>query len=184
MEIEMDEVTAELEEMIQDGLVNTDQIGEAGFRFRKRVMSGEKGVVCPCCHRPATLRKRMLNSGLARTLILINRHPHIRQPTDGWVRVSEELKDEGVLRNREYQRLRFWDLLEPHHDAKRTMGKNSNDTYRVTANGVRFVLGDLCVRKYAYTYDNICWGFGDEVIDIAGALANRFDYAALMRGDG
>jgi hypothetical protein len=155
-------------------------------RFLAAVLTGEKGIACPCCERSARLQKRKLNSGLVRTLILLHRYEEKHGPAGGWIRISEEVKDHGVLRNRGYARLRFWGLLEPHTGAKRTKGENSNDTYRVTQKGARFVRGIEDVSMYVYVSDNRCWpaydGDGDKTIGVRAALDNKFDYEELMRG--
>jgi hypothetical protein len=90
------------------------------------------------------------------------------------------LKDLDALRNREYQRLRHWGLLEPSPEGHRTHEENSKDIWRVTPKGEAFVLGKVSVPRIAFIYDNTLFGFGNETVDVMQALRNKFNYGALM----
>jgi hypothetical protein len=135
-----------------------------------------EGVDCPCCFQFAKLYKRKLNSGMARSLIEIY-HITRRSNGDGWIDLARMVNPRTIL-NREWSKLCFWGLLEC-RDSPPTPGRR-HEKYRITADGVEFVLMRRRVRRRVCIYNNVVLGFEGEEIDIVEALGSKFDYRELM----
>jgi hypothetical protein len=145
---------------------------EAREWLRERV---DKGAKCPCCTQLAKVYKRSVHASMARALILMYRAggalDFVHAPT--------------VTRrdsNTETGKLAYWGLLVE-ADAEREDGGRAG-FYKVTQLGVDFVEGRATIPKYAHTYDGRCLGFSGAQVTIYDALGKRFDYRALMAGEG
>lgn len=140
----------------------------------------KEGVKCPCCGRKVQLYKHSLTSGMARTLIYMNRITEIENPPGGFVKVQEVFaKRYGANATAMgYSLLKWWGLL--------IMQDNDDPTRRgtgywcITDKGKRFVHGDLTVPAQVFIYDNKRQGFSEEHVTIKEALGKHFDYLELM----
>lgn len=156
-------------------------LAEAKNWLRARILDGEK---CPCCNQYAKVYERKLNSGMALALIHIHIVTERLKPQDGWLRIPKDLEGVGntvstVLGNREYPKLRYWGLLEPQDD--------ESGCWRITPEGVRFVLGAASVPRTVLLYDGRVLksvpgqpAHNPPLTDIRTALSDKFDYDELM----
>jgi hypothetical protein len=148
--------------------------------FRARTDAGESQK-CPTCSKPYTVYKRKLNSGMVHTLIHMHRLTRDGQATnsEGWLPMAEVM-NRGMFRNREYQRLRCWSMVEPHETSHRTATENSKGLWRITEKGQAFVERRVTVPSHVLVCDKRVLGFTDTMIDVVEALDTKFDYAELM----
>lgn len=128
------------------------------------------GVMCPVCGQNAKVYRRKINSGMAKSLILI-----FRIAGEGWIHVR-------VIgaKSREEGKLAYWGLLEEQRAARPDGGRAGY--WRLTRRGVLYVRGQLAVPKYAVVYDGQCLSFEGPQVKIQDALGTEFNYADLMAG--
>ena len=75
-------------------------------------------------------------------------------------------------------KLRYWGLTEeqPNSDeAKRTSGM-----WKITQNGIDFVLGKALIEKYIYLYNGDIYEKDGGLVDINNCIGKAFNYAELM----
>ena len=132
------------------------------------------GVHCPCCGQMAKVYARHIDSGMARSLILMWRAARF-----DWQHIPTTV---GPTRSRQEGKLAYWDLITEAGDITREDGGRAG-WWRVTQKGETFVRGKLWVPYTAYVYS----GKKDKVLRIEGkpwgikdALGKKFDYEELM----
>lgn len=136
--------------------------------LRKLVWDGQK---CPCCTQLAKVYKRKLNSGMARSLIVMYRAARLdwqHVPTT----VGRKSAEEGKLAH--------WGLVEEEKERRSDGGRAG--FWRVTLTGEQFVLGHHAVPKYAHIYDGRCLKLSEGPVTIRAALGSKFNYDELMQG--
>lgn len=131
------------------------------------------GAACPCCGQRAQQYRRSLNSGMARSLVVM----YVRAGGQ-WINVPTEVG----ARSREEGKLRYWGLVTE-HNAPREDGGHAG-WWRVTERGAAFVRKELLVPKYAVVYDGTLIRLEGEKVDIEQCLRNRFNLAELLAGGG
>lgn len=132
-----------------------------------------EGVECPACTQHVQIYKRPLTSEMADILIKMYR----QSPSD-WVYVP------GLgPRGGDYAKMRYWELIEA-RPGVRDDGSTRVGWWRVTARGRRFVRNEEKVFKNAHVYAEMVYQRDGDEVSIIDALGKRFNYAALMRGDG
>lgn len=165
--------------------IATSTIADGKAWLRTRI---DEGAECPLCHQHAKRYKRKLNSGMAASLVAFARVTQQMQPKDGWLRVPDDFvqttKLLTVLKNREYNKLRYWGLLEMHdldHDLEATP---FTGMWRITELGFQFVREEIKVPRHVFLYDGRKLGGpqGDvpETTTIRQALGDRFNFDELM----
>ena len=125
------------------------------------------GVRCPCCGSWLNTYSRRLNRAKVRELQALYRwaddndtlHDYFHVPTTG---IS--------LRNREYPKLRFWQLLEA-RDPEIGSGDGTG-WWRLTPGGVAFVRGNLRLPNRVLEFRSQVLGFDPEaeLVDVHAAL--------------
>jgi hypothetical protein len=136
------------------------------------------GDRCPTCGQWAQLYYRTINSGMAYSAV---RLLHLNRERPG---AFHHLPSAVGRRSAEETKLRYWGLIESDEET----GK----LWRLTQKGEDWVLGRTQVPRYARIYNDELVGLsvrsrsgrlrGD--IGIRDALTDKFDYDALMRGEG
>ena len=138
----------------------------------------DDGAECPCCGNFTKVYRRVLNSGMARALIVIYRsfgRDFGDLPT--LLMAYRESKPLHPLGGEE-PKLRYWGLLEELADTSRLQGNQG--FYRVTEAGEQWVLGRSCVPKYALVVNTRCLGLEGEPWSIRNALGKKFDLVELL----
>jgi hypothetical protein len=142
-----------------------------------------KGVECPCCKQFVKLYKRKLNSGMARTLILIYKESN-RQNASGykerpWIHVKNLLMDLKAQNSHDWTLLKHWGLLE---DEITDPDRSANGYWRITMDGVNFVENRLSVPRVASFYNGKLIGMIlNSFTDIVAALGDKFNYEELIK---
>lgn len=143
----------------------------------------ETGAACPCCKQHAKIYKRKLNSGMAASLVAFARVTLQMSPPEGWLKVPDDFVNTStvlkVLKNREYNKLRYWSLLEPH--APDQFGDTPyTGKWRITEMGLQFARGEIEIPESVFIYDNRRLRVSEERTTIQQALGTKFNYAELM----
>lgn len=126
------------------------------------------GAKCPCCSQFAKVYSRKINSNMARLLVVA-----YRRHGQAWFHISALGFPGG---GGEFAKLRYWGVVE-------TVEEQSGQ-WRVTDDGVDFVLGHLRLRSHADIYDGNLVALVGEKVDVRHALGDRFDYDELMATPG
>ena len=132
----------------------------------------EEGASCPCCGQLAKVYYRKLNARMARALITMWKE----RGTD-WCHVPTVVGDRGG----DATKLVYWGLIEETTEKREDGGRAG--WWRVTADGERFVKGQLMVPGYARVYNKRCLGVTGELVGIQDALGSKFNYDELMHGE-
>ena len=93
-----------------------------------------------------------------------------------WVHPLKDLK----TNNGDYAKLRFWGLLQSSSDEPEE-DKKSSGFWKITDKGKKFVENSITIKEKAYLFNNKCYGFTGEEINIVQALGNKFSYSELMQ---
>jgi hypothetical protein len=144
----------------------------------------KKGVVCLCCHQRAQLYCRRMTSSMVYGLILLYRES-IKQvdPEHHYVHLENFFKPLDIPSSirADVPKLRFWGLIEL-MEGERPDGNPSTGFYRITKEGIAFVLGKALVFRSIKIYNNTFYGYDGPEIDIHGAIKGKFNYSELMGG--
>lgn len=145
-------------------------LGEARSWLRERAL--KQGSPCPCCSQMTKVYRRSMHAAMGQALITMHR----TGGTD-WV----YLPSIGG-RGGDASKLRYWGLIEEEQTLRPDGGRAGY--WRVTRKGSAFVRGEVTVPRYAHVYDGRCIRLDGPMVDIRDVLAKRFNYDALMRGEG
>lgn len=144
----------------------TESLADAKRQVRERIADGE-GVMCPCCGSWNKAYRRRLNRAKVRELQAMYR----------WADENDSLFDffhvpsTGMsLRNREYPKLRWWQLIEP-RDPEVGSGENTG-FWKLTLIGVKFVRGEVRLPNMVVEYRSEFLRFADdaELVGVREAL--------------
>lgn len=143
--------------------------------FWRRLNAGER-LDCPCCKRYAQIYRRKLHTGMALQLIQLyriggaDRFVHVKE-------MHQHFSGTGDL-----TKFKYWDGMIPGAKAEDDTDHKTAGTWKLTAKGVKFILGKILLPEYALVFDDRVLGFSDSSIDIEYALGDKFSYEELMRG--
>lgn len=137
----------------------------------------DDGAACPLCTQFAKVYRRSITSGMARNLIGL-----YRAEGRAWAHITTVMLAEKMHPG-DFAKVRYWGLLEK-DEGRREDGARHNGWWRITAEGEAYVRGVHSVPRWARIYDSRCLELVGPLVDIKHALRNRFDYWALMHGDG
>lgn len=132
----------------------------------------DEGVICPACDQHVKTYRRKINSGMARSLMLM-----YRVGGREWVHVPSQIG----ARSREEGKLAHWGLVEEEKAVRPDGGRTGY--WRVTRLGELFVLNRCTVPKYARIFNGELIALDpSEQVSIVDALGDKFHYAELMAG--
>ena len=136
-----------------------------------------RGGTCPCCTQRVKVYRRKLPVASAQILIELFRE----DGADDYVYVPKILdRMTGTPAQGGYGTLSVhWGLIAS-MEGERDDGSNRTGWWKLTEEGVRFVLDAATVPERAHIYNGRCLGHSGPPIDIRQALRNRFDYDELM----
>lgn len=140
----------------------------------------DDGAACPCCTQWVKVYRRKITAGMARVLIAMYR----ASGTD-WCDVPAlAMSMPGPKRSTggDEAKARYWGLIEPMPDARRSDGSTRTGWWRLTAAGESYVNGTLAVQKYALIFDGRCLDLDGPTETIEAAVSTQFNYADLMAG--
>lgn len=132
----------------------------------------DDGTDCPLCHQHVQVYRRKINSGMARSLILMYRAGGL-----DWVHLPTQIG----ARSREEGKLAYWGLVEEEKLLRPDGGRAGY--WRVTRHGELFLRQGCTVPKYARVYNGKALSLDpSEQVTIKDALSTKFDYSELMAG--
>jgi hypothetical protein len=132
----------------------------------------DEGVICPACDQHVKVYRRKINSGMARSLMLM-----YRIAGRDWLHVPTQIG----AKSREEGKLAYWGLVEEEKVLRPDGGRTGY--WRVTRLGELFVLNKCTVPKYARIFKGELVSLdSDEQVSIVDALGTKFNYAEMMAG--
>jgi hypothetical protein len=150
---------------------------EAKQIIRECVKSGE-AMECPCCSQMVKVYKRKLNSGMAKSLLLIYKISN--KIGFDYIHVQDEFKKLGINAiSLEYNKLEHWRLIEK-RKGENPSGANRSGWWKLTPLGISFAKNGSKVQESVFVYDAKVCGFTGPEINITKAINNKFDYYQLM----
>lgn len=130
------------------------------------------GAKCPVCEQHVQVYRRKINSGQARSLILMYRIGGL-----DWIHLPTQIGS----RSREEGKLAYWGLVEEEKALRPDGGRAGY--WRVTRLGELFVNNQCTVPKYARVYNQRALSLDTtERVSIKEALGTKFNYNDLMEG--
>ncbi len=138
----------------------------------------KKGAICPTCTRFCKSYTRKLNSGMAKSLLLIYK---ISNKVDfGYIHVSKEFKKLGIIAiDIDYDKLKHWRLIET-RPGENPSGANKSGDWKLTPLGISFAKGGSRVKESVTLLHGKIQKFSGPEIKITDAIKNKFDYFELM----
>lgn len=152
----------------------SDSLHTAREKFFARCETG--GSICPCCDKFGEYYDRVLNAGMARSVLWLyhqgRRFVHVPSTAP-----------HHVTNSREFGKLRLWGLAQQQRNPK-DPDKYRRGWWRITPLGRLFVKQEAVVPARLIEYNNepLLWYGGD--MTIRAALTTDFDYDELMRTSG
>jgi hypothetical protein len=132
---------------------------------------GAPGMRCRVCRRRVFKYRRKLNSGMARSIIAAFVYDRDRAHGKYF-----HFRMAGLQQNQEYAKLEYWGLLE-----RKFKGVTEvRGWWRVTERGREFVREKIRVPRWAYCYNDHCYGLSEEETSIRQALGDKFDLDELL----
>ena len=148
----------------------------ASREFLASLRGGHKGN-CPCCDRYAQVYKRHLHFTVAWQLIRLYRLNGLSEYVNAC-----ELIMTGQHGTGDFQKAKYWELIERRPLTKAEDTKKSSGWWRLTPKGLDFVLGRITIPRFAMVFDDRVIAFEGKLVSVQDALDARFEYTRLMAG--
>jgi len=141
------------------------------------------GAVCPVCLQPANSYERQINSNGARALVLWWHHYRdfeYHKLTEFYEEFPTATKQ--LSRGGEWAKLLLWDVIEE-RPVKPGENRKNSGWYRITEDGARWVLREIIIERYCYTYVGLkVLGWDrEQYVNIDAALSKKFSYKDLLQ---
>ncbi len=142
----------------------------------------KKGAACPCCEQFTKVYRRPLNASMAYVLVLIYQWHLGHGQAGGWLHVpshitevvSSNARRAAAVRG-DWAKLRYWGFIAEDPDR---VGKGY---YRITLNGIAWVLGKSSVPAYIHLYNgNPVSRPVKKLVTVRDVMGKRFSYDELM----
>ena len=146
----------------------------AGWR---KTIEGHGGH-CPVCDRWGKIYTRPMNATMIASLLWLHRAAEHYKPDGGWIDVPK-LGPKSVVRTNQLPTLRWWGLVEP-LDADTDGKKKHSGFWRITPEGVLFVMGITSIPLAVATYNNKVIDESATRIHVGDKL-DGFNYDEVMR---
>lgn len=147
-------------------------LAEAKHHFGQTIRG--EGMDCPCCGRWGKINPYQITSTQAKGLIWM----FTNFAQNEWIDLGRA--PAWLLRSKPMATAKWWGLVEPAAKEKADKEKKASGKWRLTPRGRAFVMGGVLIPKYAFIFDNSCYGFSDATVDIRDALKKKFSYEELM----
>lgn len=146
------------------------------------------GVVCPVCTQFCKKYSRPIRAGMVMGLGVLAAFDN-DNPGE-WCHVESEIKERRPsIRGGDWCKLRFWKMIEPIPEpdslltgpADDVVENPRNGMWRITQLGRDFLAGDTTVPERAIVFNNTCYGFSGERLDVAEIMQRGgFQYGDIM----
>lgn len=134
-----------------------------------------KGYECPCCGQFVKMYSRAFNSNMGVALLVLYRNRE-----RGYVHLENLLTTSGYRRCGDASYLKHYGFIEPLNEERKD-GSKRNGKYRITGRGIMFCELKLTASSKFLMFNNKCYGFEGEEVNIKGVLGTKFNYAELMQ---
>ncbi len=145
--------------------------------FRRRLRDGETGLLCPCCARPAQIRKRHLTKKIARWVAGLYEAVHGSTETFEHCRRIADVCGLSAY-DGDYAKARYFGLVELGTDSKDPEAAGAGE-YRLTVFGRQWLAGEVGASKWVGTYDSTVHARSEELV-LAGDLLPDFDFGTIL----
>ena len=135
----------------------------------------KKGFFCPCCGLFVKAYYRKLNCNMALCLIHLYRNGLF-----DFVHIESFLSKNQLPRCGDFTYLKHYGFLEPLKE-KRSDGSVRNGFYKITEEGIAFVMREILAPEGYIIFNNTLEGFYGKAITISKALGKNFNYDELMK---
>ena len=147
----------------------------------------KKGARCPCCHLLAKVWKRTVTGSMAHALVLVAGETKKGEcDPDWWIHIPSLLSRKAsgaTARGGDYTKLKYWGLLEKlPGKGTREDGSPRKALWRITSRGLRFVMNEITIDKYVFTYDDTIIDRDTRQVGIVDCLGKKFDYQEILGG--
>jgi len=132
---------------------------------------------CEVCRNPTTTYDRKLHAAMVATLVAW----WGVWGDYAWHSLNDLYKLKSNLttvRGGDFAKLIYWGFIEER--PKTDENKKNTGIYRITEDGVAFVLGKTRFSRSAYVYNDHVMGWSEELVNVYEALGDTFDYNELM----
>lgn len=147
-------------------------LAESKERFEQAIRG--EGADCPCCGRWGKINAYQVTSTQAKGLIWM----FTNFPADYWVDLGNA--PGWLLRSKPMATSKWWGLVEPAAKDENDADKKASGKWRLTDKGRAFVLGRTLIPQYVFVFDNTCYGYSENMVDIRDSLKKKFSYEELM----
>lgn len=144
----------------------------------KHVLKGE-GVECFNCGKFAKASATKIDKTIARGLILMA--GDLGRGEGGWVHFPSF--PNHFLRSKTTSQAKHWRLIESRGD-KILPGRAGPGWWRLTTDGMRFVLNTVSVMRTAWVYNDHVLEFEGPPVTVADCLGRSFNYETLLHESG
>jgi len=163
-----------MKEMMQEDPDNYDRTLPELKAYLRRNFN--EGVRCPCCEQFVKIYKRRINCQMAKSLIDLYFMPGARNGK--WYH-RVDFKDDRFAGGGDFAKLRYWNLVEEKPNLE-DVDKKCSGMWKITKDGMDFVVGRLQVPKYVHVYNTKVYDKSGDMIGITTALGTKFSYRELM----
>ncbi len=144
----------------------------------EHILKGE-GVGCHNCGKFAKARAQVVDKTMARGLILMAGDLGRNGP-GGWVHFPS--LPAIFLRSKTLSQARHWRIIEKRENPDPAIPNSG--WWRLTTDGMRFVLGGAFIMKTVWVYNDHVLGYEGPPVTIRESLGRKFDYEALLHESG
>lgn len=146
-----------------------------------------KGTECPLCEQRAQLYVRKLSGTMIAVLVSWYRHNREQGDTNDWLHVTSWLAttnlSPSIKGGGDWAKMKYWGFIEPQPNTDKE--KSSNGFWRITPQGVEFILGLVKVQSYFLVFNDQPFApVGDDVpmVGVHEALGVKFSFDELVNG--
>jgi hypothetical protein len=150
-------------------------VGQAWLQHEAK---SRDGAICPCCVRELRYTSFKLNSQLARLLIICYRTYGVGACVD-IAQMIAACKRADLVKGREWNKLRYWGLLEL-VDRSFVPTSKPSDLCRLTQKGQDFVYRTLRLPKTIWVHDHELVAAESSAVSIQDVLGRNHDFNQLM----
>ncbi len=150
---------------------------EESADFRRRLRGGAVGLLCPCCARPAQIRKRYLTSKIARWVAGLYEAASGSTETFQHCRRIAEVCGLSAY-DGDYAKARYFVLVELGTDSKNPEAAGAGE-YRLTEFGLQWLAGEFGASKWVGVYDSTVYARSEELVR-ADDLLPDFDVEKIF----
>lgn len=132
---------------------------------------------CDVCRGPTTTYERKLHAAMVATLVAWwgSWGDYAWHSLNDLYKLKPNLT---TVRGGDFAKLAYWGFIQER--PKTDENKKNTGIYRITEDGVAFVLGKTSFSRSAYVYNDHVLAWSEELVKVHAAIGDAFDYNELM----